>query len=115
VESRDRGVLLERRPARGIWGGLWSFPELGDQEHAEQWCARLLGDVPMAARKAGPIRHGFTHFELILEPMHVALQEDPGLPLDDPNYLWYKPALDRVGVPAPVSAYLESLADEDSS
>ncbi len=25
----DRGeLLLEKRPARGIWGGMWSLPEL---------------------------------------------------------------------------------------
>ena len=69
----------------------------------------LLGKVAMAERAAPPIRHGFTHFELLLEPVCVALEEEPVQPLDNPDYLWYKSALDRVGVPAPVSAFLENL------
>jgi A/G-specific adenine glycosylase len=111
LESFCGEVLLQRRPAEGIWGGLWSFPELDDQEVAEQWCERLLGGVAMARRQAEPIRHGFTHFELVLEPVRIALASEPGRPLDNQHYLWYKPAVDKVGVPAPVSAFLQNLSE----
>ena len=41
VESSSGGVLLQRRPPQGIWGGLWSFPELDETEGAAQWCERF--------------------------------------------------------------------------
>ena len=35
-------VLLQRRPPVGIWGGLWSFPEVPADEDARQWCRTKL-------------------------------------------------------------------------
>jgi A/G-specific adenine glycosylase len=64
-----RHVLLRRRPARGLLGGMMELP--GTAWRPERWsAAEALTQVPMAAawRPAGEVRHGFTHFEL-----HVAL------------------------------------------
>ena len=49
-------VRLERRPAPGIWGGLWCPPELD-------------GKRPAGARMLEPIEHGFTHFKLRIRPV----------------------------------------------
>ena len=49
-------VRLERRPAPGIWGGLWCPPELD-------------GKRPRNARKLPAIEHGFTHFRLRIQPL----------------------------------------------
>jgi A/G-specific adenine glycosylase len=51
-----RRVLLERRPAPGIWGGLWCFPEKA-----------LL--AASGIRRLDPIDHGFTHFRLRIQPL----------------------------------------------
>ena len=42
LASTGGEVYLERRPEAGIWGGLWSLPEIGD-ETVEDWCVRELG------------------------------------------------------------------------
>jgi A/G-specific adenine glycosylase len=115
VESPHGEVLLQRRPAEGIWGGLWSFPELDDEQPAQAWCKQLLGGVALTERGADPIRHGFTHFELILEPVRITLVDGPTEALDNADYLWYKPARTRVGVPAPISAFLNNLSEMDTS
>jgi A/G-specific adenine glycosylase len=49
-------VRLERRPAPGIWGGLWCPPELS-------------GKRPRGARALPPIEHGFTHYRLRIWPL----------------------------------------------
>ena len=62
-------VLLRRRPARGLLGGMMELP--GTVWRPEPWSAEeAFACAPMAAawRPAGDVRHGFTHFEL-----HVAL------------------------------------------
>jgi A/G-specific adenine glycosylase len=56
VLRRNRAVLLERRPAPGLWGGLWCFPE-------------LKGEAPRGAKRLPPIEHGFTHFRLRIQPL----------------------------------------------
>jgi len=113
VESFRGEVLLQRRPAEGIWGGLWSFPELNNSDAVDQWCERMLGDVAMVRREAEAIRHGFSHFELLIEPVRILLADEPARALDNQQFVWYNPALDKVGVPAPVSAFLKKLNEAD--
>ena len=65
-------VLLERRPPRGIWGGLWTPPEFPDAEAARAFVAARFGaDVP--SRRLAPVPHAFTHFDLVIEPWVVEL------------------------------------------
>jgi A/G-specific adenine glycosylase len=103
-------VLLERRPVQGIWGGLHSLPELPAGESAAQWCARQLGVEPEHEQALPTIEHGFTHFDLDIEPKLVRLAAGPRTVMDRDDRLWYKPGTDvAVGVPAPIAALLESL------
>ncbi len=66
----DKGhVLLRRRPPSGLLGGMTELP--GTPWRAEHWSEpEALTHAPMRAdwRRAGEVRHGFTHFEL-----HLAL------------------------------------------
>jgi A/G-specific adenine glycosylase len=57
---RDGAWLLERRPDRGLLGGMLGFPGDG-------WDGRG-GDAPVEAdwQEIGEVRHSFTHFHLIL-------------------------------------------------
>jgi A/G-specific adenine glycosylase len=75
VAVRDDGaVLLERRPPRGLLGGLLGFPGSG-------WDGHGTGQPPLAAdwKTAGTARHVFTHFDLVLTVMvaHVGAGPQP--------------------------------------
>jgi len=74
IVRHGREVLVSLRPASGIWGGLWSLPELPvealpfDAEAAEDAAleaARSFGQ-PTRAYLAGELTHVFTHFRLEL-------------------------------------------------
>jgi len=120
AETGERGavaVLLERRPAAGIWGGLWSMPEFGSEAEALEWCRRELGDGgagPSGGGKAEPlgvIEHAFTHFDLRLHPVRVRVSGPtrPGVHDGDAR-LWYDlSAPPRVGLPQPIAMLLERL------
>jgi A/G-specific adenine glycosylase len=61
-------VLLRTRPYKGLLGGMTELP--GTEWRAEPWTVQeALTVAPMAAewRGAGQVRHGFTHFELIID------------------------------------------------
>lgn len=60
-------VLLEQREAKGLWGGLWSFPETEDVD------AYLAASSvqPISVEKLNPFRHTFTHFHLDIQPIYV--------------------------------------------
>ena len=108
ILSRGR-VLLERRPPRGIWGGLWVPPEFPDGEAARAFLASRFG-VAMPARRLPTLRHAFTHFDLDIEPW---VQELPGKAgeVEDTNARWHKlVSLHAIGLPAPVARLLEELS-----
>jgi A/G-specific adenine glycosylase len=61
-------ALLERRPSRGLWGGLWAFPE-GPARGLQAHCRRTFScDIGRTA-KMPVIEHGFTHFRLRIQPI----------------------------------------------
>ena len=60
-------ILLVKRPAPGIWGGLWCLPEIGDDEDAELTAHMRYGASGSGnATTLPPIEHTFTHFRLTL-------------------------------------------------
>ena len=100
-------VLLERRPARGIWGGLFSLPELPAEDSPREWCARMLGAHVAAERALATIEHAFTHFDLDLNPRLLELAASPSAVMDRDDWHWCLPGAELgVGVPAPVAALL---------
>ncbi len=67
-------VLLQRRPPSGLWGGLWSFPQFDDLEALHAY-ARSLGSYPdCSAEQWDQIKHSFSHFDLLITPVKIALK-----------------------------------------
>ena len=83
LTAPDRTCYVEQRPATGIWGGLWSPPERDAHESVTRFLETLgVDSVMVLDYNAAPmIRHGFTHFDLDVEPVYVQLSaKPPGLP-----------------------------------
>jgi A/G-specific adenine glycosylase len=101
-------VLVERRPAAGLWGGLWSPPQFANESEALAWCAREFGDADRSQALA-PIDHAFTHFDLRLKPLLVRARQKTEV-LDENDRLWYQlNAPPRVGLPQPILQLFERL------
>jgi A/G-specific adenine glycosylase len=67
---RHRGqVLLVRRPERGVWGGLWSLPEMADLASAHA----LASQWPGRGEALPVIEHALTHFDWRLLPLRWEL------------------------------------------
>jgi A/G-specific adenine glycosylase len=65
-------VALERRPAKGLLGGMLGLPTT--PWRAEPWTlaqARAASPVAAAWREAGAVEHVFTHFSLRLLVLHA--------------------------------------------
>jgi A/G-specific adenine glycosylase len=110
VVVRGGEVLLEKRAATGIWGGLWSLPEAAADEAP---AIALLRDWGLAAGEAQPLppfEHAFTHFTLEVAPWRIKLARGATLAEGKPA-MWL--ALDDVksaALPSPVKKLLASLA-----
>jgi len=107
-------VLLERRPAPGVWGGLWSPPQFDDESSALEWCRREIGDVELTQRLA-PIDHAFTHFDLRLNPIRVRCNPLSGVS-DGNDRRWYvlrAPA--QIGLPQPIAQLFNRLVSGEGA
>ena len=110
VRDAEGRVLLERRPERGIWGGLWSLPELDDGDSAREWCERRLGASPVGEIELPVLVHSFTHFDLLIAPRLVRLATDCRAVMESESFVWYNPAArSDVGIAAPIRALLDRL------
>jgi A/G-specific adenine glycosylase len=110
ILMNGKEVLLEKRPAPGIWGGLWSFPETA-RDRIED-AARHLGVEVANVVPLEPVDHGFTHYKLRILPMLAQATRRPGL--QEPGLLWLT-LEDALGaaLPAPVKRILGELRRQE--
>jgi len=109
AQRGDGSVLLERRPERGVWGGLWCPPQFPSVEAAQLYAATRLLSAVIEPRSLAIVRHAFTHFELEITPLMARCEAWAGV-MDEPPTLWYNPAQpERLGLPAPVTALIQSI------
>jgi len=80
--SDEQGrLLLRRRPAKGLLGGMVEIP--GTEWRADAWSRQeALAQAPVAQAhwvKLGSVRHVFTHFELLLDVYGASLVTIPAV------------------------------------
>jgi A/G-specific adenine glycosylase len=102
-------VLLEKRPPRGIWGGLWSLPEFGSRAEALRRARDRFGGNRQSHRELQSLQHGFTHFRLTIVPL--LLQAAARTPRTvQPGMAWI--VMERAlasAIPSPVRTLLERV------
>jgi len=104
----DRGeLMLEKRPPHGIWGGLWSLPELAHDADAASHCRDRFGFIALTQQALPQFTHSFTHFRLHIRPMqlqvaprHSTLPGQIWMPLADAT---------NAALPAPVRTLVRQL------
>ncbi|NVK22558.1 MAG: A/G-specific adenine glycosylase [Kangiellaceae bacterium] len=98
----DKGqILLQKRPPSGIWGGLWSLPEIEIEAKVQKQYS--------SERQLDAILHKFSHYDLHIYPL--LMQKKPNISIMEPSsQQWYSLAEPlSVGLPTPVSNLLEQL------
>lgn len=99
VIDPDGACLVEQRPPDGIWGGLWSPPERDAGESVNGFLEQvgIAADLVGEVQQAGVFRHGFTHFDLDVEPVYVRLRARPAAVREGVGR-WIDPADHRLGL-----------------
>ena len=134
----QKKILLEKRPAKGIWGGLWSLPEtswkdtqspivknsglsdgregLDSYPHLE--VLNRQGAIPLGWQQAyvkakllSPIKHVFTHRILYFRPTLMKVKEEIHLPA---QMAWFNQSeLEKIGLPTPIKKLLQSFFNSE--
>lgn len=102
-------IMLEKRPPSGIWGGLWSFPELEHGVDYVQFAQQNFGMTAQPEQALPKLSHAFTHFKLHITPQPLqVLTQHAGI--GEPGRVWLS-IEDAMGaaIPTPVRKILQSL------
>lgn len=116
LESPDGEIFLRRRPPQGIWGGLWSFPEIDADQQLEQYLLDNLGIKVATGEEWPQLRHTFSHYHLDITPVHCKLSSTEiaslsSRAMESNRELWYNIAQpEQVGLAAPVATLLQKFA-----
>ena len=99
VVDPQGACLLEQRPPRGIWGGLWSPPEREAGESVKGFLEQtgIAAELVDQVQRAGVFRHGFTHYDLDIEPVYVRLKARPAA-VREGAVRWIDPGDHRLGL-----------------
>ncbi len=104
LRSNSGAILLQKRPAVGIWGGLWSFPEFATKDAVKLWLHQYCVTEKIW-EELTPFVHVFSHFSLVIHPIIIECSTLNNV--FDSMYLWYKD--EAIGLPAPVEKIVKSL------
>ncbi|WP_303290990.1 A/G-specific adenine glycosylase [Marinobacter sp. SS5-14b] len=109
IEDPDGRILLERRPPSGIWGGLWSLPELDPAygpEELQYACETELGLTCSDPELIRGFRHTFSHYHLHIQPARLPITGSTAVAdSGDQRWLHRDEAL-NLGLPAPIRTLL---------
>ena len=114
LASANGQLYLERRPESGIWGGLWSLPELGESS-VDEWCETVLGGAVTEMLSWDILRHSFSHYDLDIQPIVVRIESHAGKVADADMRTWY--SLDDAppgGLAAPVKKLINQLKKSEN-
>lgn len=124
LQNQQGQLWLERRPSKGIWGGLWSVPECMDWQACTELAQSRFGKAS-SLLKWEPFRHTFSHYHLQITPVLVqqssaneGISEGEGgyateLALtSNGNWMDLTAVINgQIGVPAPVQKLVSQLQD----
>lgn len=109
LEDTEGRILLERRPPSGIWGGLWSLPELDPAYGADELqeaCERSLGVDCTEPELIDGFRHTFSHYHLHIQPARLSVTRQNTV-RDDAQHKWlHRHEALTLGLPAPIRTLL---------
>jgi len=105
IAERDNGdILLERRPAAGIWGGLWCLPSADNRADL----AAQHGLSHEALEMLDEVEHRLTHRLMRIRPLVARETPASDKVKCQPDQAWYgRRQWKKLGLPRPVTDLLE--------
>lgn len=112
IENQAGELLLEKRPPSGIWGGLWSFIE--EQKPPSQDLLASKYQLNIATiRQWNTLKHTFSHYHLMITPIHVQLAGPRQVIMEGSQQIWYNPSQSAdFGLATPVKKLLQQFEQQ---
>lgn len=106
-------ILLEKRPPTGIWGGLWSLPELAMEEDVAIYCQQQWQFKVGKIIDGESFRHTFSHYHFDITACTVKVKNPSQCVMEAERQVWYNSSQNhRLGLAAPVQTILNRIYEE---
>lgn len=106
LENDSGDILLQQRPAQGLWGGLYSLPELNSIDELPD----LLNGLQLqesTCEQQPVLNHVFSHFKLQIQPWRVRVHPAGVAEMAGTPQVWYnRQRPPSIGLAAPVKKLL---------
>lgn len=112
LSNSEGAMLLERRPPSGIWGGLWSLPEVDDVKAIDGWLLAAGLKATELPYSVARFRHTFSHYHLDIDVQALNVAVSDAAVLEARDRVWYNSGQLPGGVAAPVTKILNKLVGE---
>ena len=113
LHTDQQKIYLEKRPPKGIWGGLWCLPSMDSVDCPKTYMAIAYG---LTLEKIDPLmtlKHAFTHFLLHINALSVYI---PNPNESEYSGYWVAPhELSGLGLAKPVRVILDYFLGLDRS
>nr|WP_218059140.1 A/G-specific adenine glycosylase [Gilliamella apicola] len=107
--EQNQCVWLEKRPAVGIWGGLYCLPEFASEQALFEWLNQH-GIKTTTPKQLISFRHTFSHFHLDIIPIHCEILNYNKC-LDESVGCWYNLTTQdaKIGLATPIHKLLQQI------
>lgn len=113
ILQNNQHILLQKRPPHGIWGGLWSLPELTgtpDDNEIRRTCRSTFQLSADHLQSLSPFRHTFSHYHLDIHPI-IITTTPPAKIMESTEQIWYNLNQPKtIGLPKPIQSILKGLS-----
>lgn len=114
LRSPTGDIFLQQRPQQGIWGGLWSLPEIEPEQSPLEHTLATYGEVTQHQQIA-QLRHTFSHYHLDISAHLLDLKRAPVQVMEQSDCVWYKLHTPQaLGLAAPVKKLLQLVKQHHS-
>lgn len=110
--NQDNSIFLYQRPPTGIWGGLWSLPEVDELSDIKSFLDRHHLKSKKKKEWAN-FRHTFSHYHLDITPILIDVSEKPTRNIQEASPAHWQSLHQEheLGLAAPVVKLLSTLSD----
>lgn len=113
IQNKNGDIYLEKRPSKGLWGGLWSFPECETACSPKNYCSKQWKIKPIQIKEWPEFKHTFTHFHLMITPVLIVISNKMAKSMAPGNAIWYNHEQTKIplGFATPVKKLLIKLKE----
>lgn len=111
MHNDNHEIYLEKRPSKGIWGGLWSTPSIETDIDPRTFIETTYEQTVLDIRPFMQIKHTFTHFRLYIDALTVKIESPASLPSTPSGHWFSHSETNKLGLPKPISDMIDQFYD----